>query len=71
MRMKKRWGSLSDKGTMTLNLDPVRAPKECIGYVITPELCHLPHRDHTRDFYRLLNSILPGWEKIKHRLELN
>lgn len=69
-RMKKRWGSLSDKGTVTLNTDLIRAPKECIDYVVTHELCHLKYHDHGPEFYKLLDSVIPGWEKIKHKLEL-
>jgi hypothetical protein len=70
-RMQKRWGSLSDKGTVTLNTDLIRAPKECIDYVVTHELCHLKYHDHSPDFYKLLDSVIPGWEKIKHKLELS
>ena len=70
-RMQKRWGSLSDKGTVTLNTDLVKAPKECIDYVVTHELCHLKYNDHSKKFYKLLDSVTPGWEKIKHKLELN
>jgi len=70
-RMQKRWGSLSEKGTVTLNTDLIRAPKECIEYVVTHELCHLKYRNHSPEFYKLLDSVIPGWEKIKHRLELS
>jgi len=67
-RMKTRWGSLSDKGTVTLNTDLIRAPKECIDYVVTHELCHLKYHDHSPEFYALLDSIIPGWKKVKDRL---
>lgn len=70
-RMQKRWGSLSDKGTVTLNTDLIRAPKECIDYVVTHELCYLKYNNHGPEFYKLLNSVIPGWEKIKHKLELS
>ncbi len=70
-RMQKRWGSLSGKGTVTLNTDLIRAPKECIDYVVTHELCHLKYHDHSPEFYKLLDSVIPGWEKIKHKLELS
>lgn len=68
-RLKKRWGSLSAKGTLTLNADLIRAPKECIDYVITHEYCHLNHRDHNPKFYACLKKIMPDWEKRKHKLE--
>jgi predicted metal-dependent hydrolase len=69
-RMQRRWGSLSDKGTVTLNTNLVKAPKECIDYVVTHELCHLKHPDHSSEFYKLLDTVIPGWEKVKHKLEL-
>lgn len=69
-RMHKRWGSLSAKGTVTLNTELIRAPQACIDYVVMHELCHLQYHDHSLKFYRLLNAVMPGWEKIKHTLEL-
>lgn len=68
-RMQKRWGSLSDKGRLTLNSNLIQAPRECIEYVVTHELCHMKYRNHGPEFYALLNAICPDWQKIKHRLE--
>lgn len=69
-RMQKRWGSLSRGGQLTLNTDLIRAPKECVDYVITHELCHLQCNDHSSEFYRLLEKVMPDWERRKHKLEL-
>lgn len=69
-RMRKRWGSLSKGGVLTLNTDLIRAPRECIDYVIIHELCHLHHHDHGPGFYRFLEKVMPDWEKRKHKLEL-
>lgn len=52
--MRTRWGSLSKGGILTLNPDLIRAPRECIEYVVCHELCHLRHHDHGTGFYRLL-----------------
>ena len=67
--MQSRWGSLSPAGTMTLNVNLVRAPRACIEYVMVHELCHLMHRDHGAAFYRLLQRVMPDWETRKQRLE--
>ncbi len=67
--MKTRWGSLSAKGTMTLNSNLVKAPRPCIEYVIVHELCHLVHKDHGTGFYRLLERLMPDWRRRKQRLE--
>jgi len=69
-KMQKRWGSLSDNGMLVLNTDLIRAPKECLDYVVIHELCHLKYRDHNSKFYKLLESTIPDWEKRKHKLEL-
>ena len=67
--MKRRWGSLSPRGQMTLNLRLIQAPRRCIEYVVVHELCHLVHRDHSRSFFRLLRQAMPDWEARKQRLE--
>jgi len=68
-QVKKRWGSLSRRGMLTLNIDLIRAPKECIDYVVTHELCHLKYKDHGPKFYKLLEKIMPDWEKRKLKME--
>ncbi|EPJ44189.1 MAG: putative metal-dependent hydrolase [Osedax symbiont Rs1] len=70
IRLKKRWGGLSKNKTLSLNLELIKAPKECIEYVIIHELCHLRHHDHSPDFFRLLERSLPDWVKRKHKLEM-
>ncbi len=67
--MQSRWGSMSPASTITLNSQLIRAPRACIEYVISHELCHLTHRDHDANFYRLLGQVMPDWEKRKQRLE--
>lgn len=67
--MQSRWGSLSRAGTMTLNVNLVRAPRPCIEYVVMHELCHTRHRDHDALFFKLLGQLMPDWERRKQRLE--
>jgi predicted metal-dependent hydrolase len=67
--MQSRWGSLSRAGSMTLNVNLVRAPRPCIEYVVIHELCHTKHRDHDARFFKLLGQVMPDWEQRKQRLE--
>ncbi len=67
--MQSRWGSLSRAVSMTLNVNLVRAPRPCIEYVVTHELCHLKHRSHDAQFFRLLAQVMPDWAQRKQRLE--
>ena len=69
LTMKTQWGSCSPKGRLTLNPHLVKAPRECIDYVILHELCHIAEHNHSDRFYRLMKQVLPNWEKIKTRLD--
>lgn len=69
-KMSKRWGSyLSDK-KIALNPLLIRASKDCIDYVIVHELCHIRHKNHTKNFFKLQESIIPHWKEVKEKLEL-
>ena len=69
-RMKNRWGSLSRNATLTLNPELIKAPRECIEYVVIHELCHLLHHNHGPEFQSLLERSLPDWINRKHKLEM-
>jgi len=70
-KMKSRWGSLSQNGCLTLNLELIKAPQECIDYVVIHELCHTRFYHHGPEFYEFLSEVLSDWEKRKHKLELS
>ncbi len=67
--MSKRWGSCTPLGKIILNVELIKASKGCVEYVVTHELCHLVHHNHTKEFYNLLTRILPSWKKWKDKLE--
>ena len=67
--MENRWGSCTSKGKIILNTQLIKAPRPCIEYVITHELCHLLHPDHTKAFWDLLQKEMPDWERWKDKLE--
>lgn len=69
LSMQTQWGSCSPNGRVTLNPNLVKAPRECIDYVILHELCHLAEHNHSERFYRLMGQVMPDWEKTKKRLD--
>lgn len=69
MAMKKQWGSCSTKGNLMLNPHLIKAPKECIDYVILHELCHIAEHNHSERFLRLLTQVMPNWKEVKAKLD--
>ena len=68
--MSSRWGScLPNKGIITLNKRLIEAPKNCIEYVVYHEFCHFIHPNHSKEFYMLLQVMLPDWKRSKQILE--
>lgn len=68
-KMQSRWGSMSNKGNMTLNSYLIHAPLECIDYVIMHELCHLKYKNHGTRFYQLQSKLTPRYKELKNKLE--
>lgn len=67
--MKTQWGSCSPAGRLTLNPWLVKAPCDCIDYVILHELCHLMEHNHSPRFFKLLDRYMPPWRQRKTRLD--
>lgn len=66
--MKRRWGSCSNKGVITLSTELIKLPDLYIEYVIIHELCHLKHHNHGIGFYKLLSELFPEWKSVRKNL---
>ncbi len=67
--MSKRWGSLTPKGRIVLNVDLVRAGPSLIDYVICHELAHSFHPDHGEEWRGLFDMVMSDWQSRKAQLE--
>ena len=59
--MSSQWGSLAPDGTVALDLSLVLARPSAFEYVLVHELCHLARADHSRAFWREVESRFPAW----------
>lgn len=67
--MKSRWGSCQPtKGVITLNARMIAAPREAIEYVVLHEFAHFIHPNHSKDFYALVETLMPDWKQRKEML---
>lgn len=70
-KMKRTWGTCSAKRGITLNTRLIKAPPECIDYVIAHELCHVREMNHGKAFYALQSALFPDWRPARSRLQKN
>lgn len=69
-RMKTKWGSCNHRaGTIRLNTELVKKPKDLLAYVVVHEMAHLIAPTHSEHFVALLNEHYPTWREA--RAELN
>jgi predicted metal-dependent hydrolase len=69
-RMKTKWGSASPvTGSIRLNTDLARKPRECLEYVVLHEMVHLLEPTHNARFVALMDRFMPAWRH--HREQLN
>ncbi len=68
-KMKTKWGTCNPgKHHITLNLELVKKPTNCIEYVIVHELTHLLERKHSEKFNSIVKRTIPNWKSVKNEL---
>ena len=68
-RMKTMWGSCSpERGTIRVNLELAKKPKECLEYILVHELVHLLERTHNNRFIAYMDKFLPDWSHRRNEL---
>jgi len=68
---KTLWGSCSCVNNINLNYLLIGAPISVIDYVIVHELSHTIYKNHSKDFWQLVASILPDYKIDKKWLKDN
>ncbi|KEJ03600.1 M48 family metallopeptidase [Clostridium botulinum] len=68
---KTLWGSCSSKGNINYNYKIVMAPLKILDYIVVHELCHLVHMNHSKDFWHLVESIIPDFKERRNWLKEN
>jgi predicted metal-dependent hydrolase len=69
-RMKTKWGSCNHPvGSIRLNTDLARKPRECLEYIVVHEMVHLLEPTHNARFMALMDQFVPKWQS--HRQALN
>jgi predicted metal-dependent hydrolase len=65
---QSRWGSCTPSGRVDFNWKIIMAPNRVVDYVVVHELCHLKQHDHSPQFWKLVESIMPDYLECKEWL---
>lgn len=64
--MKTKWGSCNHlAGTIRLNSELAKKPKECLEYIIVHEMTHLLEPTHGERFIALMDGFMPNWRHYR------
>lgn len=66
-----RWGSCSALKNLNFSWRLILAPPEILEYVVTHEIAHLTHLNHSSEFWNLVASRYPEYKKAKQWLTDN
>jgi predicted metal-dependent hydrolase len=68
-RMKTKWGSCSPtRGTIRLNTELAKKPRQCLEYIVVHEMIHLLEPTHNERFRTLLDRFMPRWTERRKTL---
>jgi predicted metal-dependent hydrolase len=68
-QMKTKWGSCNHRaGTIRLNTELAKKPKECLEYVVVHEMAHLLEPTHNARFIALMDKFIPNWRLQRDHL---
>jgi predicted metal-dependent hydrolase len=68
---RTRWGSCGIRGSLNFTWRLIMAPEPVIDYVIVHELAHLRVRNHSSQFWELLEKLMPEYRQARAWLKHN
>lgn len=66
---KTRWGSCGPQNDINLNWLLMLAPPIVLEYVVVHELCHIKHKNHSKEFWQLVEDHMPDYLNHRHWLK--
>lgn len=65
---RQRWGSCAPDGTLRFNWRVVMLEPALVDYVIVHELAHLTVRNHSDEYWQVVNRIMPDAQERRRKL---
>ena len=68
---KKRWGSCTSKGNLNFSWRLITLPEDVVKYVVMHELAHLKALNHSKNFWAIVEKLLPNYRFYERWLKKN
>lgn len=68
---RTRWGSCSGADNLAFSFRLIMAPPVVIDYVIIHELMHIKEKNHSAQFWKLIETAMPEYKLHRHWLKEN
>lgn len=62
---KRTWGSCNFKNGLNFNILLMKFPLEMMQYVVIHELSHIKHKNHSKNFWNLVEKYCPNYKQIE------
>jgi predicted metal-dependent hydrolase len=66
---KTRWGSCSVENNISINYKLLQFDIRCIEYVVLHELCHIKHKNHSKQFWDLVSFYMPDYKQVEKMIK--
>ena len=64
-----RWGSCSARGNLNFSYKLIFLLPEEQDYIVVHELCHLKEQNHSRNFWALVEEIIPNYRELRKSIK--
>lgn len=62
---KRTWGSCNFKNGLNFNILLMKFPLEIMQYIVIHELSHIKHKNHSKNFWNLVEKYCPNYKQIE------
>ncbi|MCK5780220.1 MAG: M48 family metallopeptidase [Psychrilyobacter sp.] len=69
--LKSAWGICYSSGTITFNLNLIKAPTEVIEYLVVHELGHLKYPNHSKEYWNYISKFIENPKSYRKWLKDN
>ncbi|MGL4107790.1 M48 family metallopeptidase [Clostridium sp. LP20] len=66
---KRRWGSCSYDNKLLFNWRLSMATEDALEYVVVHEMCHMVHKNHSTEYWREVERVLPNYKESHNWLK--